>query len=117
MPLVGYEWLVIVAVLVIIFLWGQRKLPELARSIGFARKEFNMASKELAAPGTSTSTQGNTDSLILAATWASPLKARQRKTLRKSLRKPLPRPKSTDKSYVKNRSSLTTTTLGWFCVI
>jgi sec-independent protein translocase protein TatA len=43
----GYEWLVVVGVLIVIFLWGPQKLPELARSIGQARKEFDKASKEV----------------------------------------------------------------------
>lgn len=67
MALVGYEWLIIIAVLAIIFLWGPQKLPELARSIGLARKEFEKASKEISTPITSTTTQTATDSLVVAA--------------------------------------------------
>ncbi len=68
MALVGYEWLVVIAVLVIIFLWGPQKLPELARSIGLARKEFDKASKEITSPTAPTATQSTSgDSLIIAA--------------------------------------------------
>ena len=69
MALVGYEWLVVIAVIAIIFLWGPQKLPELARSIGLARKEFEKASKEIssATAPTSTSPAASSDSLIVAA--------------------------------------------------
>jgi sec-independent protein translocase protein TatA len=69
LALVGYEWLVVIAVIAIIFLWGPQKLPELARSIGLARKEFDKASKEITATGASatTASQPSGDALILAA--------------------------------------------------
>ena len=39
--------LIIVAVIaVVIFLWGPQKIPELARSLGRAKGEFDKASKE-----------------------------------------------------------------------
>jgi sec-independent protein translocase protein TatA len=64
----GYEWLVVIAVIAIIFLWGPSKLPELARSIGLARKEFEKASKEITSPTTSTTTEtSSSDALITAA--------------------------------------------------
>ena len=68
----GYEWLVVVGVLLIIFLWGPQKLPELAKSIGLARKEFDKASKEIMSPTSAASpatapVAPSTDSLIVAA--------------------------------------------------
>ena len=69
MALVGYEWLVIVGILLVVFLWGPQKLPELARSIGIAKKEFDKATKEgvasLATPSTNPSESA--DALITAA--------------------------------------------------
>jgi sec-independent protein translocase protein TatA len=69
LALVGYEWLVVIAVIAIIFLWGPQKLPELARSIGLARKEFEKASKEISSGTASTSSApaASADSLIVAA--------------------------------------------------
>ena len=70
MALMGYEWLVVVAVIAIIFLWGPQKLPELARSIGIAKKEFENAGKEASSSvseATTPATQPGTDPLLLAA--------------------------------------------------
>jgi len=66
----GYEWLVVVAVIVIIFLWGPQKLPELARSVGLARKEFEKATKEASgaiAETNNPATQAAVDPLLVAA--------------------------------------------------
>lgn len=55
--------LLILGVLAVILIWGPQKIPELARSIGRARKEFDDASKGLtnptsgAQPATSSSDQ------------------------------------------------------------
>ena len=66
----GYEWLVVVAVIIIIFLWGPQKLPELARSVGLARKEFEKASKEASgaiSEANNPATQPVVDPLLVAA--------------------------------------------------
>jgi len=43
--LTGMEWLLILAIIAIILIWGPSKLPELARSIGLAKREFEKAAK------------------------------------------------------------------------
>ena len=48
--LAGMEWLVILAIVAIILLWGPSKLPELARALGRAKGEFEKASRELKKP-------------------------------------------------------------------
>ncbi len=49
------QWVIIGIIVVVIFLWGPQKIPEIARALGRARKEFDQASKEFntAAAGTS----------------------------------------------------------------
>jgi len=42
---VGWEWIVIIAALVVLLLWGPSKIPELARGLGRAKAEFERASK------------------------------------------------------------------------
>lgn len=46
MAIQGYEAITIVAILAIIFLWGPQKVPEIARSIAQAKREFDKAAKE-----------------------------------------------------------------------
>ena len=45
MVALGPELIIIFGILAVIFIWGPQKLPEVARSIGRARKEFEEASK------------------------------------------------------------------------
>jgi sec-independent protein translocase protein TatA len=46
MAITGWEWIIVVFIVLAIFLWGPQKLPQLARAIGQARREFEKASKE-----------------------------------------------------------------------
>ena len=47
MPLpTGMELIIIAVIIVAILLWGPKKLPELAKSIGLAKKEFEKVQKE-----------------------------------------------------------------------
>jgi len=46
----GMEWLIILAIVAIILLWGPSKLPELARALGKAKGEFEKASREIKKP-------------------------------------------------------------------
>jgi sec-independent protein translocase protein TatA len=51
------QWIVIGIIVVVIFLWGPQKIPELARALGRARREFDEGSKELTGAVTSSTTQ------------------------------------------------------------
>lgn len=57
-----FQILLILGVFAVILIWGPQKIPDLARSIGRARKEFDDASKGLVQPISSNT--GSTDSLI-----------------------------------------------------
>ncbi len=46
MAIVGIEWIIIIVLIVIFLIWGPSKIPELARSLGRAKKEFEKAVKE-----------------------------------------------------------------------
>ena len=46
MAVVGWEWILIIAIVLVFLLWGPQKIPQLARVIGEARREFDKASKE-----------------------------------------------------------------------
>lgn len=47
MPSIGPEWLVVLAIIVLLF--GAKKLPDLARSLGRSSSEFKRGMKEGAA--------------------------------------------------------------------
>jgi len=46
MVLVGWEWIVIIAIIVILLLWGPGQIPKLARALGQAKRELKQASEE-----------------------------------------------------------------------
>jgi sec-independent protein translocase protein TatA len=64
LALVGFEAIIVVVILAAVFLWGPQKLPQMARSVALAKREFEKASKEIASP--------SSDSPPLAST-ASPI--------------------------------------------
>ncbi len=42
----GVEWIIVIALIVVLLIWGPEKIPKLARSFGQAKREFEKASKE-----------------------------------------------------------------------
>ncbi|MDG6910113.1 MAG: twin-arginine translocase TatA/TatE family subunit [Nitrososphaerota archaeon] len=46
------QWIVIGVIVVVIFLWGPQKIPELARGLGRAKREFDNASHEFQSAAT-----------------------------------------------------------------
>jgi len=40
------QWIIIGVIVIVIFLWGPQKIPDLAKALGRARREFDQASKE-----------------------------------------------------------------------
>lgn len=50
MALDPIEWIVIGVIVVVIFMWGPAKIPELAKSLGLAKKEFDDAKKQFGNP-------------------------------------------------------------------
>jgi len=49
------QWIVIGIIVIVIFLWGPQKIPELARGLGRAKGEFDRASREFQSSVTSAS--------------------------------------------------------------
>jgi len=47
LTLFGFDGLVMVTILIVLFLWGPSKVPEMARLIGQAKREFDKATKEV----------------------------------------------------------------------
>ena len=65
------QWIIIGVVVVVIFLWGPQKIPELARGLGWAKKEVEAASKE-AGDMANSITKPSTPSPSMAATYPAP---------------------------------------------
>jgi sec-independent protein translocase protein TatA len=41
------QWIVIGVIVIVIFLWGPQKIPDIARALGSARREYEKASKDV----------------------------------------------------------------------
>lgn len=67
LALIGYEWLIALGILLVVFLWGPQKLPELARSIGLAKKEFEKTKSELSSVTSTALAAPPEDALITPA--------------------------------------------------
>jgi len=67
----GWEWLIILLVVVVIILWGPSKIPDLARAVGRAKGEFEKASREYSYGSskieTAESKMSNDDMILLIA--------------------------------------------------
>jgi sec-independent protein translocase protein TatA len=70
----GYEAITIVLIVAVMFLWGPQKLPEIAKMLGDARREYEKASKETSSlfslpssTGAQTSTKTTQDPVLVAA--------------------------------------------------
>jgi len=61
----GWEWIVVLGIVAVLILWGPKKLPELAKAIGEARKEFQKASKEVTKPPSEEETKPSGDDLLI----------------------------------------------------
>ncbi len=46
MALLGYEWLIVLGIIVLIFMWGPRKIKEFAESTVQARRELTTREEE-----------------------------------------------------------------------
>ena len=50
MALDPIEWIVIGVIVLVVFMWGPAKIPELAKSLGLAKKQFDDAKKQFDNP-------------------------------------------------------------------
>lgn len=61
----GMEWLIVLAIVAILLLWGPSKLPELARALGRAKGEFDKATREYARPSSTARGQPSKDDELI----------------------------------------------------
>ncbi len=73
MALDPLELATIAAIVVVFFLWGPQKIPELARMVAQARREFDRASKEF--QNVAVGLQNGTSPLLATSTPAKPAAA------------------------------------------
>ena len=62
------EWVAIVAIVAVLFIWGPQKIPGLAKALGRAKKEYQSASKEIVGTvtmGGETSPEKSADELLV----------------------------------------------------
>ncbi len=60
-PLAIGPWQIVLVVLVVLLLFGGKKIPELMRGLGSGLKEFKDASKDETGPTTNSTTEKNMD--------------------------------------------------------
>jgi len=63
--IVGWEWVMIMIVVLGLILWGPKKIPELARSLGQARAEFERAQREAMKPLSAGGSQPSSDDALI----------------------------------------------------
>jgi sec-independent protein translocase protein TatA len=70
----GYEAITIVLIVAVMFLWGPQKLPEIAKMLGDARREYEKAFRETSSlvslpsnTGAQTATKTTQDPVLIAA--------------------------------------------------
>ena len=61
----GMEWLIVLAIVAILLLWGPSKLPELARALGRAKGEFDKATREYTRPSPTARVQRSKDDELI----------------------------------------------------
>ena len=66
----GWEWLILL--LIVLLLFGARKLPDLARSVGRSMKIFRSEVKDLKDDGAPAATSSSTDTTTTAAEPSAP---------------------------------------------